>query len=164
MSFSRSISSSLWDTNFGLHSRKHLGMCNSLNFNMTIHEHRVSTYLIAFLNGGQNRDYPRSAWERGLVFIILIKIAAPLRKISQMAWKGLGLLARTSLESEAVINKTRVACACTTQRERNHIRIDPFMLIFFLDGSPKWAQFQCSPHPFVNVSVFINVIWERALD
>lgn len=141
VSFSRSISSSLWDKNFGLHSRKHLSMCNSLNFNMTIHEHRVSTYLIAFLNGGQNRDYLRSAWEKGLLFIILIKIAAPLRRISQKAWKDLGLLASTSLESEAITNKTRIACACTTQRERNDMRIDPFMLIFFLDVSPRSAQF-----------------------
>lgn len=100
---------------------------------------------------------------KGLVFIILIKITAPLRRISQMTWKDLGLLASTSLESEAIINETRIACARTTQRERNDMRIDRFMLIFFLDGSPKSVQLQCSSYLFVNTSVFINVIWERAL-
>lgn len=50
---------------------------------------------------GQNREYPRSVWERDLVFITLIKIAAPLRNISQMVWKGLGLLASTSQGGEA---------------------------------------------------------------
>lgn len=86
MAFSHSVSSSLRDTNFGLHSRKHLGMCNSLNFNVTIHECRVSTYLIAFLNMGQNREYPRGAWERNLAFIASIQIAAPLRSIYK--WFG----------------------------------------------------------------------------
>lgn len=86
MAFSHSVSSSLWDTNFGLRSRKHLGMCNSLNFNVTIHERRVSTYLIAFLNMGQNREYPKSAWERNLVFVALIEIAASLRSICK--WFG----------------------------------------------------------------------------
>lgn len=86
MAFSHSVSSSLWDTNFGLHSRKHLGMCNSLNFNVTIHEHRVSTYLIAFLNMSQNRENPRSAVEKKLVFIALIEIVAPLRSIYK--WLG----------------------------------------------------------------------------
>lgn len=126
-------------------------MCNSLNFNVTIHEHRVSTYLIAFLNMGQNREYPRSVWERVLDFITLIKIAAPLRNISQMVWKGLGLLASTSLgvrqATNPVGNEMRIVCACTTPRERTHLRINLFMLIF-----PKWQPSKCS-NPMFSTSI-----------
>lgn len=38
-------------------------------------------------------------------------------------------------------------------------------LSFFLfNVCPTSAQLQCFPHPFVNVSAFITVHWETALD
>lgn len=81
-----------------------------------------------------------------------------------MVWEGLGLLASTPLEGKATnctANEMMIVPACTTPRGRTHMRTS---FSFFFYVCPISAQLQCSPHPFGNLSDFINVLWERALD
>lgn len=42
------------------------------------------------------------------------------------------------------------------------MRIDTFS--HFLYVCPTSAHLRCSPYPFLYLSVFINVLWEEALD
>lgn len=42
------------------------------------------------------------------------------------------------------------------------MRIGTFSHILYV--CPTSVALQCSPHPLVNLSIFINVLWERALN
>lgn len=52
--------------------------------------------------------------------------------------------------------------SATTPKRVTHMKIDTFA--HFLYGCPTSAHVQCSLHLFLNLSVFINVILEKALD